>query len=339
MRLFMNKKHTLAAFLAVTMLVSCVSTGCGNGGVSALNYRPSMQAAQNAVADETSTGSAVYAQEYLSKDICVIPKDQQSKKNSDSVMTAGASMIVNDTSQSMLFSKNIYKKMYPASITKIVTALVTLKYGNLDDTVTFSHNAVTITEPGAKLCGFQEGDQIKLKDLLYSFLVYSGNDAGVAIAEQVAGSVDKFVALMNQESADLGCVGSHFVNPHGLHDDKHYTTVYDLYLFFHELLQYDTFVDIINQASYNPKYTDKNGTKHQKFFRSTDRYLIGTAKAPSGVTVIGGKTGTTAKAGSCLILYSKDKKKNGYISVVLNAAGGESLYLQMNKLLEYIPKK
>ena len=277
-----------------------------------------------------------YSLDYLSQDICVIPKNKQSKEGSDSVMTAGASMIVNDTKQKMLFSKNIYDRMYPASITKIVTALVTLKYGNLDDTVTFSHDAANITEYGAKLCGFKEGDKIVLRDLLYSFLVFSGNDAGVAIAEHVGGSVEKFVDMMNDEVKDLGAIDSHFVNPHGLHDDKHYTTVYDLYLVFHELLQYDTFMDIINQPNYKAKYTDKDGKKHTKYFKTTDRYLIGTATAPKGVKVIGGKTGTTQKAGSCLILYSKDKEGNGYISVVLKAVGGESLYLQMNKLLEYI---
>ena len=148
-----------------------------------------------------------------------------------------------------------------------------------------------------------------MRDLLYSFLVFSGNDAGVAIAEHVGGSVEKFVDMMNDEVKDLGAIDSHFVNPHGLHDDKHYTTVYDLYLVFHELLQYDTFMDIINQPNYKAKYTDKDGKKHTKYFKTTDRYLIGTATAPKGVKVIGGKTGTTQKAGSCLILYSKDKKK------------------------------
>lgn len=324
-----TKKYRKLQLTSLVVLFAVVLTGCGSEATSPLNYRPQMQSTVSDAGD-------IYVQDYLSKDICVIPKKEQSKADSDSVMTAGGAMIVNDTSQTMLFSKNIYKKMYPASITKIVTALVTLKYGNLDDTVTFSHNAVNITEYGAKLCGFQEGDQIVLKDLLYSFLVFSGNDAGIAIAEHVSGSVEAFVELMNQEMKDLGATGSHFMNPHGLHHDKHYTTVYDLYLVFHELLQYDTFMDIINQPSYTAKYTDKAGKKQKKKFQSTDRYLIGTAKAPKGITVIGGKTGTTQKAGSCLILYSKDAKQNGYISIVLNAAGGESLYLQMNKLLEYI---
>lgn len=325
-----KKKKTMGIRIVSLMTLTAVLlTGCGSGETSPLNYRPQMQ-----IADAES--ERPFTQEYLSQDICVIPKNGQTKAGSDSVMTAGSAMIINDTNQTMLFSKKVYKKMYPASITKIVTALVALKYGNLDDTVTFSHNAVSITEYGAVLCGFKEGDQIKLKDLLYSFLVFSGNDAGLAIAEHVGGSVDAFVDMMNQEVKDLGAVGSHFMNPHGLHDDKHYTTAYDLYLVFHELLQYDTFMKIINKPNYTTKYTDNAGKKQTKKFQSTDRYLIGTAKAPKGITVVGGKTGTTQKAGSCLILYTKDAKKNGYISVVLNAAGSESLYLQMNKLLEYI---
>lgn len=329
MEIHMKKKGKMKTLVLCMAVFAILVTGCGSNGTSPLNYRPGMQST-------TADSGGSYEQEYLSKDICVIPQNGQSKADSDSVMTAGASMIVNDSTQKMLFSRKIYKKMYPASITKIVTALVTLKYGNLEDTVTFSKNAANITEPGARLCGFQEGDKILLKDLLYSFLVYSGNDAGVAIAEHIGGSVEGFADMMNQEVQDLGASGSHFVNPHGLHDDNHYTTVYDLYLVFHELLQYDTFMDAIHKSSYVTSYTDKNGKKQKKTFTSTDRYLIGTATPPKGITVVGGKTGTTQKAGSCLILYSKDTKGDGYISVVLHAEGGESLYLQMNKLLEYI---
>ena len=325
----MNKLGKGRQFVLCMVLFAMLVTGCGSDGKSPLNYRPEMQSM-------AVSNAGNYEQEYLSKDICVIPKSEQSKADSDSVMTAGASMIVNDNTQTMLFSRKIYKKMYPASITKIVTALVTLKYANLEDTVTFSHNAANVTEPGAKLCGFQEGDKIVLKDLLYSFLIFSGNDAGVAIAEHVGGSVEGFADMMNKEVQDLGASGSHFVNPHGLHDDNHYTTVYDLYLVFHELLQFDTFTDAIHKASYVASYTDKDGKKQKKTFQSTDRYLIGTAAPPKGITVVGGKTGTTQKAGSCLILYSKDTKGDGYISVVLHAEGGESLYLQMNKLLEYV---
>ncbi len=361
-----NRRRQKGSWGIALLLLTCIFlAGCGSKQNSLMEYRPQMPAAApiqttNPVKEEsadpaqttdpeegdTTDASAVknsavasYSLEYLSQDICVIPKKSQSPKNSDSVMTAGASLIVNDTTDQMLFSRNIYKKMYPASITKIVTALVTLKHANLDDTVTISHNAANITEYGATLCGFKEGDQIKLKRLLYSLLVHSGNDAGIAIAEHVAGSEEAFAEMMNQELKNLGASDTHFTNSHGLHDEQHYTTAYDMYLVFHELLQYDTFLDIINRSSYKAKFKGADGKSKTLQFQSTDRYLIGRASAPKGIKVIGGKTGTTSAAGSCLILYSQDASEQDFISVVLHAEGAESLYLQMNKLLEYIPKE
>lgn len=305
-------------------------TGCGAKKNELLDYR----VAVSEVMDTPFENSAAVTQDYLSDGICVI-KDEEQTKEQDSIMSAKASLIINDADGTMLYSHNIYHKLYPASITKIITALVVFKYGNLEDTVTISYNASHITEYGAKLCGFEEGDKIVLRDLLSSFLVFSGNDAGIAIAEHIAGSEKKFAKLMNQEMKNLGAVHSHFVNPHGLHNKKHYTTAYDLYLVFHELAKNQTFLDIINQPSYTAKFKGKDKKKKKLYFTSTDRYLIGKATPPEGITVIGGKTGTTLKAGSCLILYSEGKNDTHYISVVLKAEDGDDLYVQMNHLLEY----
>ena len=170
--------------------------------------------------------------------------------------------------------------------------------------------------------------------MLYSFLICSGNDAGIAIAEHIAGSVEKFSVMMNNEAKSLGCSGSNFVNPHGLHDDNHYTTPYDLYLVFHVLFKYDVFMDIIHQSSYQAEFTGADGNKKTLWFSSTDKYLLGSVKAPEGVTVIGGKTGTTSMAGSNLILYSENTNGISYISVVMHASDSFSLYSQMNHLLE-----
>ena len=220
------------------MLVSsCFMTGCSSKKNELMNYRVKASGTAMQITNDTT-------QDYLSKDICVIPKKGQTKKQ-DAVMTAGASLMVNDTDGKMLYSHNIYKKLYPASITKIVTAFVALKYGNLNDTVTISHSAANITEYGAKLCGFKEGDRIALKDLLYSFLIYSGNDAGVAIAEHIAGDTKSFAVMMNREMKNIGAKHTHFVNPHGLHNNKHYTTAYDLYLVFHHLAKNRTFMSIL----------------------------------------------------------------------------------------------
>lgn len=281
-----------------------------------------------------TTGQETAGFDYLSEGLCVIPKKEQTENPAAVMQTSKASLAVNDTTGTMLYSENIYKKIYPASVTKIVTAYVALKYGNLEDMVTFSHDAANITEYGAKLCGFQEGDCISLEQLLYCFLIYSGNDAGVAIAEHISGSVEAFSKLMNQEMQALGAAHSHFVNPHGLHDDEHYTTAYDLYIVFHQLLKNDTFQDIIRHALYKASYQDAAGKKKTAVFYTTNRYLLGTVSAPSGMTVIGGKTGTTQKAGSCLILYSKNKQNEDIVTVVLKAQGSYDLYSQMNYLME-----
>ena len=321
----MNVIKKRCRIISIVLIASFVLTGCQTDVSIFNNYDVILpHDGQNAFGTKE--------QQLFSSNICVVPKKKQSEK--DLFMTAGASLIFDNTDNKMLYADNIYQKMYPASTTKIVTALVALKYGNLDDVVTIGYNATHITEHGAKLCGFAEGDKITLKKLLYSFLICSGNDAGIAIAEHISGSVEKFAELMNKEAKSLGCSGSNFVNPHGLHDDNHYTTPYDLYLVFHELLNYDVFMDIINQSSYKAEFKGADGSKKTLWFSSTDKYLLGSAKAPDGVTVIGGKTGTTSMAGSNLILYTKNDNGKDYISVVMHASDSFSLYSQMSHLLE-----
>ena len=317
---------------ALLLCISICLTGCGSSPNALFHGKAEIPS------EEFQTGTAEPSLSYLSKGICVIPKNGQTKEPAG-LMTAKASLMINDSSQTMLYSHHIYEKVYPAGITKIVTALVALKYGNLEDTVTVSYNASHITEYGAKLCGFEEGDQIVLRDLLYSFLICSGNDAGIAIAEHIAGDVNSFAKMMNREMKALGAVNSHFVNPHGLHDKNHYTTAYDLYLVFHQLIQNEIFLDIIQQPGYTAKFLDKKNKQKTLYFSTTDRYLIGRAVPPSGVTVIGGKTGTTSDAGSCLILYSKGENAQDFISIVLKAPGAYALYDQMNYLLAFAAGK
>ena len=271
---------------------------------------------------------------FFAEDLCVVPLDYKTTKNIS--ITAESSFIFDITEEKVLYADNVYQKVYPASVTKILTALVVLEEcENLSETVTISYQAANITEPGAKKCGFKEGDQILLRDLLYSFLVFSGNDAGIALAEYVAGSESAFANLMNQKAKDIGSLHSHFVNSHGLHSDEHYTTPYDMYLIFQECLKNETFVDIISKNRYVATYKTALGEKKQKVFENTNRYLLGTEKAPDGVTVIGGKTGTTLKAGSCLVLYSKNEDGHEYISVIFKAATSDALFEQMTALLKY----
>lgn len=313
------------------LLVAALLTGCQNSSDVLLSFSDSKKSSDINISSVTRS-----QEDFFAKDLTIIT-DEFNHMNNESI-TATSAFIVNDTDREVLYANNVYESLYPASLTKIVTAYVVLSQGNLTDMVTVSYNASHITESGAKLCGLKEGDKVSLETLLYSFLIYSGNDAGIAIAEHIGGTEENFAKMMNESMKSLGGVHSNFVNSHGLHDDNHYTTAYDLYLMFHELLQYDLFVSIINSDSYVANYVDANGNAKEKTFLTTNRYLNGKTNTPEGLTVIGGKTGTTSKAGNCLILYSKDTQDKNYISIVMQAQDGDSLFSQMTNLLEIIPQ-
>lgn len=316
--------------LISTILVATILTGCSNKSNVLLTYSET-----NSNRYQYDQSNNINMAEFFATDLTVIPDDLNHMQNSD--ITATSSLIINTSDDEVLYSNNVYERMYPASLTKLITALVVLKHADLNEMVTISYNASHITESGAKLCGFKEGDKVKLDALLNCLLIYSGNDAGIAIAEHVGGSEKGFAKMMNETAISVGAVHSNFINAHGLHNDNHYTTAYDLYLIFNELLMYDQFVSIINNASYTIHYTDKNNNPKEEQFLNTNRYLRGIESAPKGITVVGGKTGTTSKAGSCLILYSKDSKNNSYISLIMQASDGNSLFSQMTKLLGMIP--
>lgn len=235
---------------------------------------------------------------------------------------------------SVMFAQNIHEKSYPASITKIMTAILAFKNGNMDDIVTIPAEALN-QESGSTEIGFQEGDQVTLDELLHGLLIYSGNDAAVAIAQHIGGSVDQFVEMMNQEALELGATNTHFANPSGLQDENHYTTVYDIYLMLQEAMTYPHFLEIAQLSSYN--LTCNRGEQEVTFhLDATDQYLTRQVTAPKNVTALGGKTGTTSDAGSCLALLSQNAYGEPYISIVLHAANKTNLYTYMNQLLSAI---
>lgn len=266
----------------------------------------------------------------FASNICVVADNVSSDQVNSSLSEAAALFDVD--SLEVLYANNATEKLYPASLTKVLTALIALEKGNLDDVITVSANS-EIKESGAQLCGFKAGDQITLEQALHGLLMYSGNDAAVAIAEYISGSVEEFANLMNEKAKSLGATNSHFVNPHGLSDEDHYTTAYDLYLIFKEAIKYDKFLEIINTDSWTTTYTLSDGSSKDITFKTTNLYLKGDENAPDGITVIGGKTGTTNAAGSCLILLSQNESSKPYISVILKAENRSILYTQMTELL------
>lgn len=277
--------------------------------------------------------SVVYAAKEPDNDVCVIPKDDVGRNKNKGITAAGA-LLVDITDNRMIYADGIYDRLYPASLTKLATAIVCLKYGDMSDTVTVSRNAVNLNEPGAKICYLKEGDVINFRTLFTSFLVYSGNDAGIALAEHISGSEKKFVKLMNKELKKIGCMDTRFVNCHGLHNARHYTTVYDIYLMLNYLSENTEFLNITSMKSYTAIFKDKYGRKIKRVYESTDKYLTGEKKLPKGVSVLAGKTGTTDAAGCCLSLLTKRKSGHKYISIIMKARTKDSLYSQMNRLLK-----
>ncbi|MDO5336936.1 MAG: serine hydrolase [Eubacteriales bacterium] len=239
------------------------------------------------------------------------------------------------TAKKVLYAKGIYERIYPASITKIMTALVAIQYGNLTDTVTITQEDVTLEE-GSQVCGFLAGDQLTMDQLLHCLLVFSGNDAAAAIASHVGGTQEHFVELMNEYARKLGMTGTHFGNPHGLHQDNHYTTVYDIYLMLQEAYKHTEFIDITSLSSYTVVFPRADGTEASIYLEATDYYLNGLATPPRNVTILAGKTGTTDQAGSCLALITQNAYGNPFISIVLGAYDKTLLYEEMGSLLEKI---
>jgi len=269
----------------------------------------------------------------LATDLCVGGTENTAPADGIDASVAQTAAVFSVDDQEITYAQNIYQKMYPASTTKILTAYVALKYGKLDDVLTVSDEAISSLMMGSSICGLKPGDQLTLDQALYGLMLCSGNDAANVIAEYISGSTDKFAELMNQEAQALGATQSHFVNPHGLPDDNHYTTAYDLYLIFNAAVQNDDFVKYISTKKYSTSYTDANGNAVDQVWFNTNGYLKGSYKAPENVTVVGGKTGTTDAAGNCLVLYSKNSSGKPIISIVLKGNTKRELYTLMTELL------
>ena len=269
---------------------------------------------------------------YFASNLCVTNDVNFGQDNMQFAKTAEGAGAFNIDTHQVLYSQNLFEKLYPASTTKILTAYIILKNCDLNATVTVSHDAAN---PGhsSSVCGLKEGDVITVQDLLYGLLLESGNDAAIALAEYCSGSVEEFAKLMNSTAKSFGATNSNFVNPSGLPDENHYTTIYDMYLIFSNAISLESFVAIISSQTHDVAYTNAQGAAVSKTFKNTCGYLTGAYTAPENVTVTGGQTGTTGEAGQCLVLLSQNAKNERIISIVYKADGKKDLYSFMNEIL------
>lgn len=251
-----------------------------------------------------------------------------------------AALLVNVSKETVLYSENALETVYPASITKLMTALIAFSHTEyLSETVEISTTAATPVIPDAKMCGFLAGDRMLFSDLLGCMLIYSGNDTSVAVAEYISGSETEFVRLMNETAEELGLIRTNFCNSHGLPDDNHVTSAYDIYLIMQKLFNFEEFLGIIESGFITVDVLRGESTLKTFTFASTNQFLTGAYQMPEGLTMLGGKTGTTSKAGNCLTVYVTDKNGDCYIAEIFGAASKESLYSSMIQLLNHISEQ
>ena len=266
----------------------------------------------------------------FASELCVVNSDVNI-----SALTLGENVsagLFDLTNKETMYAQNVNTRVMPASLTKVMTALVALKYGSLDQ-VLVAGSDVYVNESGAQKIGLKEGDRMTLDQALRILLIYSANDVANLIASNIGGSISGFVDMMNQEAKSIGATNSHFENPHGLTSDDHYVSAYDMYLIFNAAMQYDTFSEIINMNQYTTTYLDSSGATKDVDIKSTNAFINGNKSQPSGITVIGGKTGTTTAAGHCLILLARDTAGNPYIAVIMRDTDSGTLYDDMTDLL------
>lgn len=246
--------------------------------------------------------------------------------------SVSAQLCINNTTNEPVMGENAFQRIYPASITKIMTVLLVLERGNPEDIVTVTE-PIELHDPLAVSLGLQVGDTMTVNELMHGMLITSANDCAVVLGRYIAGSDEGFVELMNQRADELGATHTHFVNPHGLHSEEHYTTAYDLYLIFRELIQHDEFREISQIPQYTLHYTSSEGSPVEVTISNSNLFIMQTYAAPEGITVIAGKTGTTNEAGSCLIVEARDSQNQDYIAVVCGGSSRAGLYVKMQELL------
>ena len=244
-------------------------------------------------------------------------------------VSAQGAVVYNVNTGEFIYEKNGDTQFYPASITKIMTALLTLENANMDDTVVFSKTATTGLESGAVTLGVGTGDRISVRDSLYGMMLKSANEVANGLAEHVGGSIPGFAAMMNARAREIGAKNTNFVNPSGLNNANHVTTAKDMALIAAEAFKNPEFRKIVGTTSYTFPATSGRpnptviGMGHKMIYAGDSRYYPG---------VIGGKTGYTKSAGNTLVTGAQ---RNGVTLVVVVLKCPATHYVDTKALLDY----
>ena len=244
------------------------------------------------------------------------------------VASEGA-ILMDAVTGTILYEKNVDQQFYPASTTKIMTALLAIENCALEDVITYTEEDIYSLEPGASNIALRPGEQITVEQSLYGLLLASGNECANGLARKAAGSVSDFVDMMNERAAAIGCTNTHFSNPHGLHEEDHYTSPHDLALIMKEASKNSTYMRIASTLTYFIPET--NLVQEQRPLKSTHQMMDpNSSNYYEGVET--GKTGYTSSAGNTLVTYGvRDNRK--LICVVMRSIGQQ--YTDTKALLDY----
>ncbi len=255
----------------------------------------------------------------------------------DPLIEATAAMLVNPDTNMVLYEKNADKQVFPASTTKIMTAIVTLENAKLTDTVTAEASDFEHVTADSSNADIKEEETVTVKDLLYALMLPSANEAAYMLARHVGGTWQNFVDMMNAKAVELGCTGTNFANPCGLHADSHYTTVRDLYRMAQYAMKDETFSDIASTVQHRMAATNI----HPERIIYTTNQLIYSSYQPWAYGYCTGiKTGHTSQAGNCLVASAK-KGKGVLYSIVMgckdapNASTVAKSFTETKRLFEW----
>ncbi|MDF2934609.1 MAG: D-alanyl-D-alanine carboxypeptidase [Chryseobacterium sp.] len=310
-----KKKSGISVFVALLLMVVIAASIYNKLG----NQHVFESGSDNNTSSNSSLEIALDSSDDRTTPVPPSIKPELSVSISSDKLNSPNAILISLTEDTVLMQKNSEDKIYPASLTKMMTAIVAIE--NLPDlkgeikltNATFQG----LYEADASMAGFQPGEQVRAIDLLYGVMLPSGAECCIGLADQIAGSEQNFVAIMNQKVEDLGMNNTHFENTTGLHNENHYTTVKDLAILLRYALQNDTFREIFTSSRHFTPPTNKNAggiTLYSTMFEKLDNHNI------MGGEILGGKTGYTDEAGLCLASLAKVGRQE-YILISAGAKG------------------
>ncbi|MFG6377138.1 MAG: D-alanyl-D-alanine carboxypeptidase [Lachnospiraceae bacterium] len=313
----MKKKKITAVILIFLIMLNCIP----------------VYATEDTSSEQTSSGQEQPVKPPVAKKSLVKTGFIPANLSAPPEIVAEAGIVIDMTTGYTLYEKNIQQQHYPASITKIMTAILSLENLKMEDAITFSHDAVYTIEPGSSSAYAEEGEQLTVEQCLYGLMLISGNDVANALGEAVSGSMDAFAQKMTEKAVELGCIGTQFKNAHGLHDEGHYTTAYDMAVIAsYAYTNFEAFRTLCSTIRYDVPPTNLyNETRYwlnsNRMLREGEEYYYEACN--------GGKTGFTNEAGGTFVSYANLDGRQ-VLSVIMKSTNSASAYSDTIHLYDYI---